>query len=486
MKRTIKLIADGAEQILEARTGELLPAVLKRYKVPLDLPCGGKGTCKGCPILIDGKMCEACQTKVLADMQVELHADGNVQNIAEGDIAQTPPVNPMFEAYGIAVDIGTTTICAALLDRAGRGDTVTRKNPQAAFGADVISRIEHALEGEAPALAASIRTALSEMISELCAKRGIDSGLVDALVVTGNTAMLYLLTGQNPKALSHAPFLADRLFGEFIGAGEWGLPISQNARVYLPRCISAFVGGDISCAVLASGMCAEGATTLLVDIGTNGEIALWNGTSLICCSTAAGPALEGAGITHGSYGVSGAIDRVWQEAGAVKCATIGGKPAIGICGSGIVDAVAVMLETEIIEETGAFAGDADVLPLKDGVDITAADVRKVQLAKGSVRAGIETLLETEGLAHADIGTLYIAGGFGSFLNLDSAAKIGLIPAGMSERTKVIGNAAHTGAVMLLADENLIASTVQLVEGARTVSLDANPVFTDNYMEYMMF
>jgi len=486
MKLTIKLVTDDGEQTLEAQRGELLSSVLARYDIPLDMSCGGRGICKACPVSIDGETCLACQARVEGEIRVDLDGIGAMQNIAAGEILDSLLVDPMFTQYGIAVDVGTTTVCVALLDRTGWVDTVTRKNPQASFGADVISRIEHALSGERHALAGVIRTALSDMIEELCARHGVASGSIDALVVTGNTAMLYLLTEQNPAPLSRAPFLADRLFGEFVGATELDLPVLSSARVYLPRCISAFVGGDITCAILASGMCTEGKTALLVDIGTNGEIVLWHDGVLTCCSTAAGPALEGAGITYGTYGITGAIDRVWQENGIVRCSTIGGGPAKGICGSGIVDAIALMLELEIIDETGAFSDDSDWFALQDGIGITAADVRKVQLAKGAIRAGIETLLETEGVQKSEVETLYIAGGFGSQISLVSAAKIGLISEEMIDQTEVIGNAAHTGASMLLGDEALLDTTAHFAERARTVSLDANPVFTDHYMNCMMF
>ena len=486
MKLTIKLLIENTEQTLEAQRGERLSDVLARYHIPLDLPCGGKGICKSCPVSIDGKVCLSCQTRLEHDIRVEVDGTGAMQNVAAGDVPNRPPVNPMFAQYGIGVDIGTTTVCAALLRGDGWGDTVTWKNPQASFGADVISRMEHALSGGMHELAEVIHRALSEMIGDLCARHEIDPAFIDALVVTGNTAMLYFLTEQNPAPLSRAPFWADRLFGEFVPARDVGLPVSPSAPVYLPRCISAFVGGDITCAILASGMRVKGKTRMLVDIGTNGEIVLWHDDVLTCCSTAAGPALEGAGVTHGIYGVRGAIDHVWQEDGAVRCSTIGGGSAKGICGSGIVDAVALMLELGIIDETGAFSDEADGFTLKDGIGITAADVRKVQLAKGAIRAGIETLLEIGGVKKAEVETLYIAGGFGSLINLKSAAGIGLIPREMIDQTKVIGNAAYTGATMLLGDESLINTAAHLAEQARTVSLEASPVFTNHYMNYMMF
>lgn len=190
---------------------------------------------------------------------------------------------PMYSRYGISVDIGTTTVCASLLDTNGIIGTVSRKNPQTGFGADVISRIEKALSGELSALAKYIRGAITEMIVELCSDCNISTDLVDAAVITGNTVMLYLLMEQNPETLSHAPFKADILFGECVSAKTLGLPISSDASIYLPRCISSFVGGDITTAIIASGMCSREETSMLIDIGTNGEIALWHRGELLCC-----------------------------------------------------------------------------------------------------------------------------------------------------------------------------------------------------------
>ena len=486
MKRTVKVVIDGTARTLDAEKGELLPAVLGRNGLSTDMPCGGKGLCKNCPVFIDGKACLVCQTRVETDMQIELGSGRAIQKIIAGDVVSAPPVNPMFTQYGVAADIGTTTICATLLDRDGGSVTVTRKNPQTAFGADVISRIEHALSGGANALALCVRKALSEMIVELCQMRGIGAKLVDTVVITGNTVMLYLLTEQDPASLSRAPFAADHLFGEFIDAAAFAFPISPNACIYLPQCISAFVGGDITCAILASGMCVPRKTTLLVDIGTNGEIALWHGNRLTCCSTAVGPAFEGAGISHGMYGANGAIDHIWQENGVIRYSTIGGNPVRGICGSGMIDAIALMLEQGIIDETGAFSDFSDWFALENGIGITGADVRQIQLAKAAVRAGIETLLESEGVKQSEVERLYIAGGFGNLTNLKNAAKIGLFPVEMTDRVAVIGNAAHIGAAMLLCDNSLVNTLTLLLEQAHTISLDSNPVFTNHYVEYMMF
>ena len=489
------------EQKLEAEKGQLLSEILMQHDIHIDTPCAGRGVCKKCTVVVNGIECLACQTRVDEDMYVEFEGSAELENIAvavnteAGDYKNTKttadkmnPVpdnkNQMYSHYGIAADLGTTTICMSLMTSGGRIDTVSRKNPQTRFGADVINRIQKYMEGEA--LDECVRAEIAEMILELCQKNDILLKSVDAMVITGNTAMLYLLAGQNPEALSHAPFTADRLFGEYLKTENLGFPLKNDTEIYLPRCVSAFVGGDTMTAVTASGMCMQDDTALLVDIGTNGEIALYRDNNLVCCSTAAGPAFEGAGISCGVYGIKGAIDHVWQENQKVCYSTIGNIPPVGICGSGIIDAVAVMLERGIIDETGAFTEDEDFYPIHNNIGITAQDVRQIQLAKSAVRAGIETLLDITEKSAEDIKVFYIAGGFGSFVNLKNAAQIGLIPSRLLHCAKTIGNAAHSGAEMLLQNRNFAELSYKMALEAETIALDANPVFAEHYMTYMMF
>jgi len=326
------------------------------------------------------------------------------------------------------------------------------------------------LDGKLPLLCRQVTDALTELLE----KAG--QGKPDAMVITGNTTMLYLLTGRDPEALSQAPFAAECLFGHETQV--------LGIRTYLPRCMGAFVGGDITCAVLASGMTQKKETALLCDIGTNGEIALWKNGRLYVTSTAAGPAFEGAGISCGCGSVEGAIDRVWVENDRLCCHTIGRMPPMGVCGSGLIDAVAAALALESIDETGAM--EADALPLADGVALLNRDIRAVQLAKAAIAAGIQILLDETGTTVEEITTLYIAGGFGSHLNVDSAAAIGLIPRQLKERVCVIGNGALTGAAMLLMDQARMQSAETLANGARLLNLGGNPGFNENYMEQILF
>jgi uncharacterized 2Fe-2S/4Fe-4S cluster protein (DUF4445 family) len=403
---------------------------------------------------------------------------GGVRGVA-GEISENP---------GLSVDIGTTTLYASLRTAQGKSAAITRGNPQTRFGADVISRIGRALSDGGSELAACVRAEIADMVKELCAQSGVTPDSIGAAVITGNTAMLCLFCEHNPEPLSRAPFAADRLFGEYIDNGALGQfpALAPGAKIYLPRCISAFVGGDITTALIACAMCEREETAVLLDMGTNGEIALWHKGQLLCCSTAAGPAFEGFNITHGVYGIPGAIDHVWIDDGKIHCSSIGGGKAAGICGSGIIDAIAVMLARNIIDETGAFTDESGFFKLRDEIGITARDVRQVQLAKAAIRAGLETLLDASGIRAADVTSLYIAGSFGSFINLENTAAIGLIPRGLGGRVKILGNAAHTGASMLLGDKALIAKSERLAARAQTLALDANPVFAESYTRRMIF
>ncbi|MEG2596369.1 MAG: ASKHA domain-containing protein, partial [Ruthenibacterium sp.] len=400
----------------------------------LAMPCGGKGRCGKCRVMASGRLSLptaeeraalseqeltngvrlACCTRVLGDAHVTLFSAETLSQIrVEGNFLM--PQNPLFSHYGVAVDIGTTTLAAQLYGTDGLVCSATAANPQSAYGADVISRVGAALSGKSTALAACVQRAVAALLTELSACAGIASAQIDALVITGNTAMLYLLTQQNPDCLSHAPFEADTLFGSTIDAAALHLPCAANAAVYLPRCMSAFVGADITTALLASDICTKPQTSLLADIGTNGEMALWHDEKLLCCSTAAGPAFEGAGLSMGVQGIAGAIDAVTFD-GTLPFAvhTIADAPPCGICGSGIVSALAAMKTANILDETGYLQDDADFFALTDTVHITQRDIRMVQLAKSAVCAGTRTLLDTADVSFAQVQRLAIAGGFGSY------------------------------------------------------------------------
>ena len=472
------VLRDGARTVLSFEGTPLLCDVLAAGGFDVQRPCGGRGRCGKCAVEVSGQISPpneeerrlgvrlACQTVLLGDAEAVLPDSRAMEQIETG-VEALRAAMPMDGRIGAAVDVGTTTLAARRYDLT-TGECVGSegmRNPQTAVAADVMGRIGAAMDGRLPQLRDQICGAIRSL-----------TGGADVMVITGNTTMLYLLTGRDPKSLSCAPFEADCLFDETA--------VLDGAQAWLPPCMNAFVGADITCAALASGMCDRSETALLCDVGTNGEIALWKDGVLFVSSTAAGPAFEGAGISCGVSSVRGAIDRVWTEDGRVRVHTIGDAPAVGVCGSGLIDAVAAFLDTEEIDETGAM--EADALPLAEDVDLSRADVRAVQLAKAAIAAGILTLMETAGVSPDEVSAVYIAGGFGSHLNVDSAARIGLIPPALAKRVKVLGNAALAGAARLLLDRREHERAREIARRARHVALGGNPRFNERYMDQMFF
>ncbi len=473
------------------------------------MPCGGHGKCGKCLVTVTGEVSPptederrvlsedelaqgvrlACRTAVWGDCAVTTSEQGKGQIVVNGVFPSSMrerEISPVFEKYGAAIDIGTTTLAMRLYDRDGRMLAETsRLNPQSTWGADVISRMEAAMAGNAGRIAGITRRTLNGMLEDLAGLAGIEPTHIGALTVTGNTVMLHLLTETDVEPLTHAPFEAKRLFGETLTAAELELTsLNKNTPVYLPPCIAAFVGADTVTAVLASDMKELPETALLCDIGTNGEMVLWHGGTLYGCSTAAGPAFEGAGISMGMGGRNGAVDRVWVKDGGIEAHVIGDATPVGICGSGLVDAVAALLETEALDETGFLEDDPAVIAAP--VELTQEDIRAVQLAKSAIHAGMRTLIEAAALDCDEVATLYIAGGFGSYLDVQSAGKIGLLPEELTDRVTVLGNAALTGAAMLLLCGDLRSACEKLAKETKIVELATNPVFVSEYMERMMF
>lgn len=497
-------IEDGRNEVREVSIGETLLQAMGDEAVHLQTPCGGTGRCGKCRVLASGALSQpgdverdalgqdleegwrlACLATVQGDAEVTLSLEQDMNRIQSGGELPEFQWDPLFTSYGAAVDIGTTTLAARLYDRRGLRASATAVNPQRTFGADVISRIEKSMAGSGPELAQCIWESLSQLLKEMAEKAGIAPEQIDSAVITGNTTMLYLLTQRDTTCLSCAPFIADDLFGRFAEKGEIRIPGFEDLKIYLPACIGAFVGGDIATALLPSGIYKQEGTKLMVDIGTNGELALTHNGKMLCTSTAAGPVFEGAGISSGMQGGPGAIDKIQWENGAPKIHTIDNKPPVGICGSGIIDGMAVLVEQELVDETGAFE-DLEELKLTEDISITQKDIRMIQLAKGAVCAGIMTLLDLAELEPDELEELQIAGGFGSYIDLHNAGRIGLYPAELEKKTRVLGNAALTGAAMLLLRKEYMDTIKEIAANSECVELSSNPVFVDNYMDCMEF
>ena len=500
----------------------------------VDMPCGGRHACGKCMVYAEGNFPEPSETerKLLGEgkhrqgirLACFLEAvpegsiralrerkeddkticlsgadgsekprseeDGSAQRSGKGGSEtakcengiRLPSPRRIYRHLGAAVDIGTTTIAASLHRDGLPAGVMGAWNPQSVLGADVISRIDASLEGQGEKLARLVKNAVSRLLESLCAQAGEEPEGIETVVITGNTAMLYFLTGKNPECLSHAPFEADELFGIWTSGKELGL-CCRFADIYLPRCISAFVGADITTALLGTGICNAKGDSMMVDVGTNGEIVLFRKNRLICCATAAGPAFEGAGLSCGMRGTDGAVDHVKWADGKWKVHVIGEGNAAGICGSGVIDGVAGLLESGFLDETGylkeevCFAGN---------VGLSAQDIRQVQLAKSAVRAGMETLLLQAGIGAEELDRLYVAGGFGSYMSVESAERIGLFPKIDRQKIQICGNAALAGAERILHDSGCEKEAHELAAGAETVNLGGNPSFQDFYLEHMMF
>lgn len=493
----IKVLFDN--KAVYAKHGSLLSEAISGEK-----PCGGHGKCGKCKVKVIGEVSPlskaeknhlteteisqgvrlACLTKILGECRVERITTVASVNVLTEASGRDINIAPTFNDLGVAVDIGTTTVAARLYNT--RGQLLSEAsclNPQTEIGADVVSRIEASLKGDREKLGLMIVKAVDGILCELARKADVLSSRIDRAVITGNTVMLSLLTKESVEPFSHAPFRAERLFGETLNAGDLGISsISPDASIYLPSCISAFVGADTVCAILFSGMLDE-KSALLADIGTNGEMALYQDGRLTVASTAAGPAFEGVGISMGMRGGFGAIDRVFVEDKKLKAHTVGDTVPVGICGSGLVDVAACMLEVGIIDSDGYLD---DTFTVEGSVSVTEGDIRQLQLAKSAISAGILTLFEERKRGKDFDGNFYVAGGFGNYLNVDNAIKIGLIPGRTAGHTKTVGNAALGGASMMLLDKELADKDKDVASVAELIELSGNPDFSERFILGMTF
>lgn len=560
---------------IDVPAGTNLHQALLQVGLAPDAPCGGRGTCGKCTVLLDGAPVRSCQTTITAPCTVTLPQSGGVQILTGGqtqDVAVdlpfafdtiTLPAGALGDAtsdwtrltraieatagvtiqpnlrlaaqlsalprtleavrYGTellalrapgtrwcvaAVDIGTTTVVLHLLDAQTGAPLATESmlNPQTRFGGDVISRMQAALSGQLEALSRTIRAALAELLTQACAAAGVPAADVLSLTAVGNTAMHHLLLGLSPASLAVAPYHPALSQALCLPAAAIDLPICPDGKLFVLPCIAGFVGADTAAVALSEELDTLEDWTLLLDLGTNGELILGNRHRSVACSTAAGPAFEGANIRCGMRCVPGAIDHAAWDGTTLHIHTMDDLPPIGICGSGLLDLVAALRQAEVIDEMGRLctADEVDDPALAarlcrvedeacfrlsetdERVRLTQKDIREVQLAKAAIAAGIELLATHLGGSVEDIHEVRIAGAFGSFLRPDSALEIGLLPRALAGRITAVGNAAGEGARRAALSAAEFARAAEITAQVEFLELASSPDFQDCFVDHLTF
>lgn len=467
----------------------------------------------------------ACRAVVLDSVSLEIPSESRLAH----DVVQKgiPVLLPIFDSavsaseaessgpWGIAVDIGTTTIAVYLCDvsRSAVIASTSVRNPQSVFGDDVISRVSSVRmdAGVLPRLQKMVLGAVEWAVSMLCSQTGVEPSRIRDVVCVGNSIMLHLFFGEDPSSIAVYPYTPVFLGAREVDAGRLGIRSLSGSRLRSLPLVSGYLGADIVAAALAAGLDRSMPGTLLVDVGTNGEIVLSTENGLAGASCATGPAFEGAAIRHGMQAVSGAIDSVEfvPETGRFKYTVIQRlsephKAAAGICGSGIITAVSEFLQGGVIRKNGSFNRDsgfecmrigengipeAVIAPRAPGeagepVALTQADIRAVQLAKGALRAGIDLLCLENGFIRPR--KILLAGAFGSFIDRTAAIRIGMLPEMDTGDIEVVGNAAGAGAVLALLNESVFSRAEQMARAIRVLDLASHRDFQKTFIDALSF
>ncbi|MBI5722812.1 MAG: DUF4445 domain-containing protein [Planctomycetes bacterium] len=435
--------------------------------------------------------------------------------VCDHQLVDFEPGDTAAKCYGAAFDIGTTTLVGSLMDLSGGEELaiVSGMNPQVSFGDDVVSRIRHAGQGpeELAELRDCILQAVGEMIERLCKTAGVSKQHVYQVAFAGNTTMQHLLCGLDVRSLGQSPFVPVCSEAMAVRSVELGLSIHPRAGAYVFPSIGGFVGGDTVAGVLATRLAEQDGPSLLVDIGTNGEVVLAHNGEMLAASTAAGPAFEGARISCGMRATAGAIEKIVFD-GEVRLGVIGQAAPIGLCGSGLVDVAAELLRAGIVTSDGRMLA-GDELPAglpdwlarrcqagQDGqpsfllasaascrVAITQRDIRELQLAAGAIRAGINMLLKQADLTAHDLRRVFIAGGFGSFIRRSNAQRIGLIPPKIDHQLiHFVGNTSLAGSRWALLSTAARGLAQELARHAKHVELSCLGDFQMEFAESMIF
>ncbi|MBF4509668.1 MAG: DUF4445 domain-containing protein [Aeromicrobium sp.] len=513
----VRFEPDGAEAEVPVGTTLLDAAHIAGVGVPA--PCGGVGRCGACRVTAEGALSPltATEADVLGGAGVAAGKRLACRARAEGDVRVTlgrvkarPRIEgaPVGAAHvhgkplGCAVDLGTTTIAVAVVDLpdgpvAGGAAAL---NPQERWGADVMSRVSAAIGGATADLRRAVLDRIDDLVSEAVASAGAPDSALDALVVCGNTAMCALLLGRDVTPLGAAPYAGADVSEARLTARDLGLSVAGDAEVYVPPGASAFIGPDVTAGLLATHLAERQEPTLLIDMGTNAEIVLAAEGRLRAASAAAGPALEGARIECGMRAETGAIERVDREGDTLVLGVIDDAAPVGICGSGLVDLVAALLEAGVLDASGRLRDDtpdplaarvverdgqrAFIVDDGAGIVLTQKDVRETQLALAAVRTAVDLLLAEAG--HVDPADVVIAGGFGRHLRASSLVRLGVLPQAWESRVSFAGNTALMGARMLLAGTEACERAADLASAVETLDLATHPAFQARFVSALTF
>ena len=525
---------------LEIRTadeGVVLSKILSAHGSPLNTRCGERGLCRGCEVMLSEGSLIVGNSTVTAPATVRacrarLSGPVTIAVPQRSRIEHKPQVGETFEIAvpyahdplcvpqgardtGFAVDIGTTTVVVLLVDLVS-GEILSRAggfNAQIRFGDNVLTRIDAARTPEAVAemQAAVVSETLAPLLIQACERAGRAPDRIAGGTIAGNTTMLHLLAGVDPTPLGIAPFTARFLTGRMMVASDIGFTVDglpPDTQIQLLPSIAGYIGADVTAGAMATGMIYDSAPSLLVDIGTNGEIVLQHGGSFTACATAAGPAFEGCGLKCGTRARDGAVSdlHLSLDPFEIKSQVIGDVPlsrAIGICGSAYIDFLATARAAGLLGHAGRFLPEAwNSLPechrhideegrlgLRLGANlpsfISEVDVALLLQAKAAIGAGIETLLESAGIRAEEISRLYLAGGFGMHLDVPHAIACGLLPGFKPEQVRVVGNTSLAGALLALIDRNTLDEMESLRERVEVIELNLVADFEDRYVEQLI-
>ncbi len=451
-------------EIIFAHKGELLSDILIRNGKTHEHPCGGKGTCGKCAVLVDGKSELSCQYRVESDIEVVLPESQKILSVTGAEESGKATQNMCF-----VLDIGTTTLALALfsLDEKKIIRAITHTNPQRIFGADVITRIDYCRKNGVTEIQKILTDEINRMIYEFAV-----SG-IDRMYVSGNTTMLHIFFGVDPSSMGTAPYSPVFLESKRERADK----IKGVKEIISLPSFSAFVGADLVAGLNFAEMPSAGKYNLLIDLGTNAEILLFSEEKILCTSAAAGPCFEGANISCGMSAVDGAIFAY----GKGKIQTIGNKRTKGICGTGLIDIIAFLLSDNTIEETGFM--ECEEFEIAENVSLTQGDIRQYQLAKSAIYSAVLTLLKKEKIDYEDIEKVYLSGGFSAKINISNAVRTGLIPEKFKDKCISINNSSLLGTVKYAIEQN---DLTVFTDKAEYIDLSSDKYFSGLFIENMMF